>query len=227
MGAYIVRGILWVAIAVIAGGIGAIVSGNAVVAIAVGVVVATLCALILYHDELAFEWVGLRKRRDLRIRLLNTNPTEIDPEICAEWYLDCAKLMVTNDGPKDVRPKIVVRVQGTKAVKVRWDPHKEEERTINARGGTEYFPLFVRAREDGHAWDPRDGRNNMIQLDVGDCFLFDETFQINGKAGAKLRPGRNYIAVDMKVGVRTVATQEFEIWVPTEPRKSLWMAPIG
>jgi hypothetical protein len=154
----------------------------------------------------------------VRVRLANALVAgKVD---CDEAYLDCAKLVVTNDGP-DIEVAVGLRADG--AAPVEWllrDGSRERTFTIH-KDESVYVPLFVRTRQP-IPWNTHQPHGNTTILSPGPCYIFDEKFQLSGTPNLILKPGRHYLAIDVHPKGQRPVTVTYNLFVPTAPQKSLW-----
>lgn len=143
---------------------------------------------------------------------------------CHEDYLDCASLIVTNDGaPAQV--SIGLRPEGIGHRVWLLRNGKEREFTMHT-GDSVAIGLFVRTRKSV-SWGTTNPRNIRANLAPGPCYIFDEIFELTGTPNVVLKAGRHLLSIDVvpTSGVGAV-TVEFNMFVPDDPQKSIWMQRV-
>jgi hypothetical protein len=151
----------------------------------------------------------------VRIRLADP------PDDTTESNLDWAHLSVTND-TDDNLPVTLSGSWGDKSTQFEWEPNGGYTFTLPPQRKAR-FAFVVRLRAGGEPFNYRG-----IQLVPGTCYVCDPNFHLSHTPGETLPSGqRTQIRVEAHPSGHATVGQRFDVYVPANPSKPLWVVPRG
>lgn len=167
------------------------------------------------------------ERNTLARNTLDTAPVEPPfrirladpPDDTKESHLDWAHISVTNDTDDDV-PVSVMGSWGDKRTEFEWE-NANDLTVVIPRRQKRRFAFVVRLRA-GSTF-----RYRQIQFDAGVCYVCDRVFHNSDVPGATLPPGRHQFLLEAYPKGLPVVTRRFDVYVPIDNAKSLWVVPRG
>lgn len=155
------------------------------------------------------------KEQPVRIRLADP------PDDTTESDLDWAHISVTND-TEDNLPVTVSGSWGEKSVDFEWEPNGGYAFTVAPKRKAR-FAFVARLRAGGRTF-----RYRGIEFTPGICYVCDPKFHLSGKPGETLpSSARTQIRVEAHATGYTTVARRFDVYVPGDPRKAMWVVPRG